>query len=165
MPLEDARGRVDAAPTVGTISHFQAAGFWIRLLAFIADSVVTTLLFMLGVILYMFYVTATSGLDALDSMEFDSIENVSVLISLAYFTLAVGCYATTAGKRLFGLYVIRTGGAKVGIGRALVRFLMAGISALVFGIGFLMIAFRDDKRGLHDLICDTVVIRRRGPGT
>ena len=134
-------------------------------MAFIADSVVTTLLFMLGVILYMFYVTATSGLDALDSMEFDSIENVSVLISLAYFTLAVGCYATTAGKRLFGLYVIRTGGAKVGIGRALVRFLMAGISALVFGIGFLMIAFRDDKRGLHDLICDTVVIRRRGPGT
>ena len=26
-------------------------------------------------------------------------------------------------------------------------------------IGFLMIAFRKDKRGLYDLICDTVVVR------
>jgi uncharacterized RDD family membrane protein YckC len=31
-------------------------------------------------------------------------------------------------------------------------------STLLFGIGFLMVAFRKDKRALHDLLADTVVI-------
>ena len=47
-------------------------------------------------------------------------------------------------------------------GRALVRALATGLSAIILGLGFLMVAFRKDKRGLHDLICDTKVIRRRG---
>ena len=62
------------------------------------------------------------------------------------------------GKRLFRLYVVRTDGSRVGPGRALARHLASLLSMLILGIGFLMIAFRQDKRGLHDLICDTVVI-------
>ena len=40
------------------------------------------------------------------------------------------------------------------------RTLCYSISFLILGIGFLMIAFRKDKRGLHDLICDTKVVYR-----
>jgi uncharacterized RDD family membrane protein YckC len=58
------------------------------------------------------------------------------------------------------LYVVRTDGSRVGIGRALARYLAYVPSAIILGGGFLMIAWRQDKRGLHDLICDTVVIRR-----
>ncbi|MDD2567019.1 MAG: RDD family protein [Thiovulaceae bacterium] len=32
------------------------------------------------------------------------------------------------------------------------------VSTLLFLVGFLMVAFRKDKRGLHDLLADTAVI-------
>ena len=35
------------------------------------------------------------------------------------------------------------------------------VSGMILGIGFLLIAFRADKRGLHDLLAGTVVVRRR----
>ena len=75
-----------------------------------------------------------------------------------YFTVLVAAWATTLGKRIFGLQVVRTDGSKVGFGRALSRcvcnvMLLSIISGLV-------IVFRSDKRGLHDLICDTKVVYR-----
>ena len=56
--------------------------------------------------------------------------------------------------------MVRNDGSKVGIGRAFARYLCYTISFLILGIGFLMILFRPDKRGLHDLICDTKVVYR-----
>jgi uncharacterized RDD family membrane protein YckC len=35
------------------------------------------------------------------------------------------------------------------------------VSGLIFGIGYLMIAFSSEKRGLHDNIAGTVVIKTR----
>jgi uncharacterized RDD family membrane protein YckC len=34
------------------------------------------------------------------------------------------------------------------------------LSGFLFGIGFLLVAFRGDKRGLHDLLAGTAVVRR-----
>ena len=33
------------------------------------------------------------------------------------------------------------------------------LSALIFGIGYLMIAFTERKRGLHDIIAGTCVVK------
>ena len=32
---------------------------------------------------------------------------------------------------------------------------------MIFGIGFIMVAFTDKKRGLHDIIAGTLVIKTR----
>ena len=34
-------------------------------------------------------------------------------------------------------------------------------SAIIFGIGFLMVAFTERKRGLHDMIAGTLVVKVR----
>jgi uncharacterized RDD family membrane protein YckC len=34
------------------------------------------------------------------------------------------------------------------------------LSAMALGVGFLMVAFTDRKRGLHDMIAGTLVVRR-----
>ena len=81
-------------------------------------------------------------------------------IPLLYFSVLVAVWSTTLGKLYFELRVVRNDGSKIGIGRALSRHLRYSISFLILGIGFLMIAFRKDKRGLHDLICDTKVVYR-----
>ncbi len=81
-------------------------------------------------------------------------------LPLLYFSVPVVVWSTTLGKRFLGLRVVRNDGSKIGIGRAFARHLCYFISFLILFIGFLMIAFREDKRGLHDLICDTKVVYR-----
>ena len=70
-------------------------------------------------------------------------------------------WSTTVGMRVFNLYVVKSDGSKIGFWLALARGICYFVSGLPLAIGFLMIAFRKDKRGLHDLICDTAVVRRR----
>ena len=88
--------------------------------------------------------------------------SIALLIALnvLYGTLLVGTFATTTGKLLSQTDVLRSDGSRVGYRRALIRELAKILSGIMLGIGFLMIAFRSDKRGLHDLIADTIVIRR-----
>ena len=81
-------------------------------------------------------------------------------LMVLYFPVLVATWSTTLGKRIFGLYVVRNDGSKIGFCRAFARYLCYNISGLILGIGFLMIAFSQDKRGLHDLMCDTKVVHR-----
>jgi uncharacterized RDD family membrane protein YckC len=39
------------------------------------------------------------------------------------------------------------------------RYFAKFISALILGIGFLMVAFTERKRGLHDMIAGTLVVK------
>ena len=70
-------------------------------------------------------------------------------------------FSTTVGKRVFGLYVQRPDGSRVGLLRALARHFAEYASFLLFCIGYIMIGLSANKRGLHDLICGTVVVKRR----
>ena len=85
---------------------------------------------------------------------------ISFFLAIAYYTLGVSLFSTTIGKRLLGLYVLRRDGSKISLPRAFYRYLAYIPSYLLLCIGFLMIGIRRDKRGLHDRICDTVVIKR-----
>ena len=92
----------------------------------------------------------------------DALIWIVVLLSLIlYRAIGWSIWSTTVGKRIFNLYVVRTDGSKIGYGRALARYLCYSISEFPLMLGFLIVAFRKDKRGLHDLICDTMVVRRR----
>ena len=70
-------------------------------------------------------------------------------------------WGTTPGKSLFKLHVTAGDSTQAGIGfpRALARLVGYAASALPAFIGFLMIAFSQSKRGLHDLIAGTRVRR------
>ena len=77
--------------------------------------------------------------------------------ALLYGTVLVGAFAATAGKRALNLRVLRSDGSRVGYGRAFLRELAKFGPLLI--ISAFMIALRVDRRGLHDLVADTVVIR------
>jgi uncharacterized RDD family membrane protein YckC len=47
----------------------------------------------------------------------------------------------------------------VSIGRAFGRYIAHILNWLTAGIGFIVIAFNPERRGLHDLIVDTRVIK------
>ena len=93
---------------------------------------------------------------------YDRLQILVLFINMAYHTGLITYLATTAGKRALGLYVVRTDGSRVGFVRALARHFLTVMSAnLTLGVIFLFVLFREDRRSVHDLICDTVVVRRQ----
>jgi uncharacterized RDD family membrane protein YckC len=82
------------------------------------------------------------------------------LVLLYYPVMESSRLQATLGKRFCGLTVVTTGVKRISFARALLRFLARYLSGALFGIGYLMIAFRSDRRGLHDMIAGTLVLWR-----
>ena len=153
LPFDEPGERADAQAIAGAVP----SGFWIRLLAWFIDSIAL-------IATELAVVAALPGLSLSrywDGSEFVWFYNeISFFLGIAYYTLAVSLFSTTIGKRLLGLYVLRTDGSRISLPRAFCRYLAYIPSYLLLCIGFLMIGFSGDKRGLHDRICDTVVVKR-----
>ena len=152
-PLEEP----GSAPFRPTVLEGVPAGFWIRLMAWLVDSVL-----LVGIQLLLLTVLPGTSVETYYSDEslWTWPDTIMVIVGAVYYTVGVSVYSTTVGKRVFGLYVLRPDGSKASGLRALGRHLASGLSALLLGVGYLMIAFSSDKRGLHDQICDTVVVKR-----
>ena len=135
--------------------------FWLRLVAYIID--------MLVVVMPLVFLWLILGQPVPENFDqimkppegYERLQLLVLFLTMAYDTALITYWATTVGKRVFGLYVVRTDGSRVGFVRALSRHVLTALSAnLTLGFVFLIVAFRRDRRGLHDLICDTVVIKR-----
>lgn len=68
-------------------------------------------------------------------------------------------WGRTPGEQILHILVIDEYGQPPTLVRALVRALAAMVSLVVFCIGFLWIGFDKHRRGLHDLIARTYVVR------
>ena len=133
------------------------AGFWVRLLAWFIDSIL-----LIAFQLLLLTLMPGTSVEAYYSDEalWAAADSIMVVVGAVYYTVGVSVYSTTLGKRALGLYVLRRDGTKVSGLRAFGRHVATGLSALLLFAGYLMIAISSDKRGLHDHICDTVVVRR-----
>lgn len=80
--------------------------------------------------------------------------------ALFYMTWFVGRYGATPGKMLLGIKIVRSDGAPVTYLRAFARCLANQLSANIMYIGYIIAIFDDQRRGLHDHICDTRVIEK-----
>ena len=85
---------------------------------------------------------------------------LGIVIGATYATLFLGRFGATPGKMALGLKVVRPDGSPISYARACGRHFSEWISGMLFGIGYLMAAFDEEKRSLHDRICDTRVVRR-----
>ncbi len=164
---------VSTPVTAGKVSGPVAAGFGRRALAFLLDSAWIALLTVVGTVAVSLIVG--TGFDAASLTEAASVEELGALASgsallmtggvclvvLLIILLGWAFPGTTPGKRLMGLYVCTPDGKPgVGIVRAFLRMVGYLLSYATLGVGFLMIAFTASKRGLHDLVAGTIVVRR-----
>ena len=68
-------------------------------------------------------------------------------------------WGQTIGKMLVGARVVALDGGPLSLRRAVLRAAGWALSALPFGLGFLVAAIRRDRRGLADLVAGTRVER------
>jgi uncharacterized RDD family membrane protein YckC len=133
--------------------HLRYAGFWIRFGGYIMDQIVLA-----PVSLILNLAMPTIGLRS---------AGVQVLYYTALFvfgfgykTFFVGQFGATPGAMIAGLKVVRPDGSPIGFGLAALRSLAEIVSGMILAIGYIMIAFDDQKRALHDRMCNTRVIRK-----
>jgi uncharacterized RDD family membrane protein YckC len=65
----------------------------------------------------------------------------------------------TPGKMAMGLQIVMADGRPITGGAAVLRFVGYYVNVLTLGIGYLMIGFTPEKRGLHDYLAGTFVVR------
>ena len=79
-------------------------------------------------------------------------------IAVGYETLMIGKYGATLGKMAAKVRVVTAEGGKVSYARALGRYFSKILSGMICAIGYIMAAFDEEKRALHDRICNTRVV-------
>ena len=83
---------------------------------------------------------------------------ISIFIGVAYEVLPIGAYGATLGKMACKIRVVVADGSKVSYLRSLGRYFAKMLSGIICAIGYLMAAFDEEKRALHDRICSTRVV-------
>ena len=82
-----------------------------------------------------------------------------LVVTPLYYALQESSAAqATLGKRAMRIKVTDREGKRISFGHALGRWFAAALSYLTLYIGFLMAAFTDQKRALHDMVAGTLVV-------
>lgn len=142
------------------------AGFWKRVAAYCIDSVIVGIVggmvaMVVGMVLGIGMLGVGNETAAGMGMIFVQLLTnlLSIAISAAYYA---GFHASTGmatlGKMAVGIKVVRPNGDRMTLARAIGRYFATILSSLTLGIGFVMAAFTERKQGLHDMICDTLVV-------
>ncbi len=147
---------------VRVAGNMEYAGFWIRVGAKLIDGIIQSIINMIFYIPVGMITASIGSSEPGDMSVFTGIYLISfviqMIVPILYNTWFVGKYGATPGKMACRLRIIRSDGARVSYRRAFGRVFAEWISAIFLGIGYLMAAFDQEKRALHDHICDTRVV-------
>lgn len=155
------------------VAHTPAAayaGFWIRVVAWIIDTII--LMVIGSIVQFAVLGTAFATMPRIEpggdpTAAFAGMMGTLGIVYLINIT--IGCLyeagfiasslSATPGKLAVGVKILRPDGSRVGPGRAVGRYFAKVLSALILCIGYIMVAFDSQKRGLHDMICDTRAVK------
>jgi uncharacterized RDD family membrane protein YckC len=141
------------------------AGFWIRAAAVTVDSLVLGGAMLPFQLFIVFPTLLAGGIRQPDPTRVFAVNAaynlVMLLIYMGYVVWMHGRWGQTLGKVATGVKVVKVSGEPIGYGRAFGRWLALWLSFITLGIGYLMAGLRSDKRGLHDLVAGTRVMKVR----
>lgn len=151
------------------------AGFWLRFVAYIIDGVILGFIEFLMVIPMLGLLGMNFAL-----MESGQIENIEpevlipaiisagsgiylsiFLISWLYYALfEAGPRQATIGKMALGIVVTDMAGNRLNFAKASLRYFGKIVSGAILMIGYIMAGLTQKKQALHDIIANTLVIRK-----
>jgi uncharacterized RDD family membrane protein YckC len=160
-----------ATPTepVGPAPGIEFAPHGARLVAYILDSVLVTIIVLAFVIVasvVLFAGTTVEGnqvtaVNGGAAGAFFVILLIGIFLAFLYFPFFWARGGQTLGMKPFGLRVVRDrDGGRIGWGTALLRLVGLWVAGAVFWLGYIWIFVDKRRRGWQDLIAGTVVVRR-----
>jgi uncharacterized RDD family membrane protein YckC len=168
-----------APPVVFAQPTVQYAGFWLRVVAYLIDSIVVSVGFMALFIPFAIMTGLTAVLGNIHPGE-DPRDVGAVLggtfflglftvVSLAFLggwlyhaKMESSSWQATLGKKALNLRVTDMYGARISFARASGRHFAKLITGMIpLGIGFIMAGFTERRQALHDMIASCLVLRDR----
>ena len=149
------------------IGGVRYAGFWIRVAAYIVDYVIINVIVIAVSGLVGLAIGLTAGFIASRQGEQanlpDYVGVVGAVIAVAliivyYVKFNSGAWQATPGKRLVGIHIVRVSGEPVSGWLAFGRYLAYFVSVLPLCLGFMWVGWNEEKKGFHDMMCNTRVI-------
>jgi uncharacterized RDD family membrane protein YckC len=149
----------------------RVAGFWRRAAAFLIDAVIigaclqVVAVFIALIIGERLPAWREVGVDYVVELALSGGPMVSTallcagFVSLFYYLWFHALGGQTLGKRLLKIRVINQFGRPLGFACATMRLLGYFLSGIMLSLGFIWIAFDREKRGLHDWLAGTYVVR------
>ncbi|MEG3193338.1 RDD family protein [Lysobacter sp. D1-1-M9] len=145
------------------------AGFWKRVAAYLLDALVMSLVAWVAQIVVLGLFFGISAAEVGDPQALLAGAGVAGLLvgmfvvpvalqAVYYAALHSSARQATLGKMAIGIKVVDESGGRISFLRGIGRFFAAFLSAMILGIGYLMAAFTDRKRALHDLLASTLVV-------
>jgi len=137
------------------------AGFWLRFAAILIDGIILNIAIAPIRILLVgsFMGSMTDPWEAYRGVGLLA-QFLGLVLMLAYESWFLVNKGATLGKMACGLQVIRASGGEITWGLAIGRFFARLVSYFTCFIGFVIAGFDNEKRTLHDRMCDTRVIRK-----
>ena len=167
-----------ALPSTTTVALEDYAGFWKRVAAYILDAIIlyipgTLIQKMMGgdvaeATMKQAQQAAPGDLHVLMAAMnqyyttmLPAVLLITVITWLYFAFCESSAWQATPGKLALGIRVTDMQGARISLPRALGRYPAKYLSAIVLGIGFLMVGWTRRKQGLHDMIAGTLVLNGR----
>jgi uncharacterized RDD family membrane protein YckC len=142
------------------------ASFWWRLLAYVIDYVILSIVMQYVFILLAmrgitFHLQSIGDLMKLSSAEMFELQFITSATLIIYNSI---CEASpmrgSFGKRLCRLVVVDIDGVRLSYLNALLRSFGKALSIFFAYLGFISIFFTDHQQAVHDLIAKTYVVKR-----
>ena len=159
----------EAPPEVGgPAPGIEFAGHGERFVAYLIDSILLTVIMLVvfvGIAIALFPDLDGQGtVETVSTMQILGgvlLVLVALIVVFGYFPFFWARGGQTPGMKPFGLRIVRDrDGTDIGWGAASLRLLGMYVASSVFYLGFIWIFVDKRRRGWHDLIAGTVVIKR-----
>jgi uncharacterized RDD family membrane protein YckC len=158
------------------VAQVAYAGFWLRVLAYLIDTIILGV-FAIPILIGGAMLLGIGGMIANMPHNQDPFENGLPPAFALFLTLCVGVgifgtwlyfallesseWQGTAGKKALGLIVTDMAGQRVTFMRATGRHFGKIVTSFIpLGIGYAMAGFTQKRQALHDMIASTLVLRK-----
>ena len=142
------------------------AGFWLRLVAYVIDSLVLGIFVGFAILMPLMQRAGVSADNpwVLFTGQSRQIAAINMLVTMAawiYWALMESSpWQATLGKKALGLVVTDLEGRRISFARASGRYFGKIISTIILGIGYFMAGFTEKKQTLHDILAGCLVKRK-----
>ncbi len=174
-PVAAMATQAPATSSVAARARVQYAGFWIRFLAYLIDSVVMGLGFVVVVIPIAFLLGVGSLITRIHREHEIGDAGVLVIVGLIFLVMILAVFATwlyhalmessswqaTVGKKVLDLVVTDMEGKPVSFGRATGRHFAKIITNMIpLFIGYILAGFTERKQAVHDMISGCLILKK-----
>ncbi|OMP67177.1 hypothetical protein BTO28_08560 [Domibacillus epiphyticus] len=162
---------VDCGSLLNVQNQNPYAGFWIRFVAALIDSIIISIpvfiLAAIGLVLGFSFMMDPYMMSYDEAMFLsESFEGIFYLIGafigLFYFAgMHASKWQATFGKRIVGIKVMDLSGRRISFFRGVWRYISTFFSGIILYMGYIMAGFSSKKQSLHDKMAGTIVVKRK----